>query len=843
MRKVSSLASRAAAEIQNLAERTNNTKKPTFPRPPKLKPAKTLGQNPVVSSTGKLQFNDTKFNSISACEKRFVSKPIDHRYFSEILLRKEWYLLLNHEFKAQRLILNTQTAVSILQNQENALCPLRFYVWLSNVSTSLARNQSILSALSNSLYRKGPVLLSAELIKDIRSSGCRVNEDLLCALIGSWGRLGLAKYCSEVFEQVSYLGIGPSTRLYNAVIDGLVKSNSLDLAYLKFQQMEVDNCTRDRFTYNILIHGVCKAGVVDEALRLVKQMEGLGYSPNVFTYTILIDGYCNAKRVDDAFRLLEKMKARNVRPNDATYRSLINGVFRSLPPNEAFESLLRWVNREANLPKVVYDSIVYCLCNNYLPKHAATFLRTSDEQGYVPDSLIANIALSCLVKGLDLEETCRMFEFFINRGVKVDLSPCLALVEALYKLGREGEGNRYLSWMLQEGLVTNVFSYNMVIDCFCKANMMDRAIENLGVMSERGILPNLVTFNTLIAGYCKARDVLKAREMLLMLLDHGFKPDLFTFNSIIDGLCQVNQITDAFDCYLEMVEWGITPNAITYNSLIRSVCISGHVAKAMELLRKMQIDGIQPDLYTFNALIQKYCKINKIEKAKRILASMLKLDLRPDNFTYIAFISALCESGRFLEAKELFSSMEANGCRPDAYACNSFIDALIKSGRFQEARDVWLKYKEKGITLKPMPVKSGALILEKPKMYGWNSKRRAWTFFSMGCVLFSNDETRAIEEFCSKTPIGICLSNLSVMIEWAWWFVRSIFENIGGGNLQNASSVGFRRTNVHVRISWILIAIMSQSGEEMNADFLYHFVGDRTIRASKHIVNPWSYTC
>ncbi|KAL0348612.1 UNVERIFIED_CONTAM: putative pentatricopeptide repeat-containing protein, mitochondrial [Sesamum angustifolium] len=634
MRKVSSLASRAAPEIQNLAERTNNTKKPTFPRPPKLKPAKTLGQNPVVSSTGKLQFNDTKFNSISACEKRFVSKPIDHRYLSEILLRKEWYLLLNLEFKAQRLILNTQTAVSILQNQENALCPLRFYVWLSNVSTSLARNQSILSALSNSLYRKGPVLLSAELIKDIRSSGCRVNEDFLCALIGSWGRLGLVKYCSEVFEQVSYLGIGPSTRLYNAVIDGLVKSNSLDLAYLKFQQMEVDNCARDRFTYNILIHGVCKAGVVDEALRLVKQMERLGYSPNVFTYTILIDGYCNAKRVDDAFRLLEKMKARNVRPNDATYRSLINGVFCSLPPNEAFESLLRWVNSKAIFLK--WFMIVYCLCNNYLPKHAATFLRTADEQG------------------LDLEETCRMFEFFINRGVKVDLSPCLALVEALYKLGREGEGNRYLSWMLQEGLVTNVFSYNMVIDCFCKANMMHRAIENLGVMSERGILPNLVTFNTLIAGYCKARDVLKAREMLLMLLDHGFKPDLFTFNSIIDGLCQVNQITDAFDCYLEMVEWGITPNAITYNSLIRSVCISGHVAKAMELLRKMQIDGIQPDLYTFNALIQKYCKINKIEKAKRILASMLKLDLRPDNSPTLLLLVHCASLGDFWKPKSYF---------------------------------------------------------------------------------------------------------------------------------------------------------------------------------------------
>ncbi|KAL3812291.1 hypothetical protein ACJIZ3_013559 [Penstemon smallii] len=717
MRKLSSMASRAALEIPNLAEKIKNPNKPLISRPLKVNPRKILDQNSKASLTGKHEIKDSNISSVSfsnshvlASDHKFNSKPVDHHYYSEILSRKDWYLLLNHEFKAQRLSLNVQTVVSILQNQENPLCPLRFYIWASNISAPFAKNQSIRSALSNALYRKGPVLLSSELIQDIRSSGFRVNEDLLCVMIGSWGRLGLAKYCAEVFEQVSYLGINPSTRLYNAVIDGLVKSNSLDLAYLKFHQMEVDNCIPDRFTYNILIHGVCKAGVVDEALRLVKQMESLGYSPNVFTYTILIDGYCNAKRVDEAFKLLEKMKARNVRLNDATYRSLINGAFRSLSPHKALELLLGWVNREPDLPKVVYDGILYCLCNNSLPKNAAAFLRTAEEKGYVPDGSVSNITMTCLIKGLDLGETCEIFDNLIKQRAKLDLNVCLALVESLYNSRREAKGDLYLSWMLQEGLITSVFDYNMVIDCFCKVKMMERALETLGEMSKRGILPNLVTFNTLIAGYCKVKDVIKARKLLLMLLNHGFKPDLFTFSSIIDILCQVNQIVDAFDCVSEMMEWGITPNTIIYNSLIRSLCISGDVLRAMKLLRKMQVDGIKPDVYSFNALIQKYCKINKIDKSQRLLISMLTLDLRPDNFTYFAFINALCESGRFNEAKELFSSMEANGCTPDAYTCNSFIDALVKLGKFREAQDVWLKYKGKGVALKPMSVKFGAFV-------------------------------------------------------------------------------------------------------------------------------------
>ncbi|XP_042050748.1 putative pentatricopeptide repeat-containing protein At3g16890, mitochondrial [Salvia splendens] len=716
MRKLSSLASWAAPQIQYVAAKIQIPIKPRNLSPTTLKSHKNIVQNRVVSAAGKLEFKDSSSASISPPkshisdrDQRLNSRVIDHGYLAEILSRKDWFLLLNHDFDANRGNLNATVVVSVLQNQENVLCALRFYVWISKFSASLAKNQMIRSALGNALYRKGPVLLSADLIHDIRNSGCQVSEELLCALIGSWGRLGLAKYCSEVFEQVSYLGVTPNTRLYNSVIDGLVKSNSLDLAYLKFQQMEVDGCVPDRYTYNILIHGVCKAGVVGEALRLVKQMEALGYSPNVFTYTILMDGYIKARSIDEAFRLLETMKNKKVIPNEATYRSLINGVFSSVAPVEAFRLLSRWVDSELDLPKVVFDSVICHLCGHSLAKQAADFLRKVEARGYFPNSSIANIAMTCLIKGLDVEETCQIFEHFIKRSVKVDLRTGLALVEALYRSMREEKGNQYIRWILEEGLVNSVFSYNMVIDCFCKAEMMNRALETFGMMTKKGFFPNVATFNTIITGYYKSRDVDKAREMLLMLFSHGFRPDVFTFSSMIDGLFQVNRTVDAFDCFEEMLEWGVTPNAVTYNSLIRSLCLSGNVSKAMRLLRKMQIDGIQPDMYTFNALIKKYCRDRKIDKAHRLLKSMLTLGLRPDNFTYIAFINVLCECERFHEAKGLLTSMEMNGCKPDAYTCNSFIDALVKSGRSQEAMDVWSKYKEKGLTLKP--VLSGSEVL------------------------------------------------------------------------------------------------------------------------------------
>ncbi|MFQ6664309.1 hypothetical protein Gotur_031464 [Gossypium turneri] len=96
---------------------------------------------------------------------------------------------------------------------------LRFYAFI------LPKNHN--AALANALYKKGPVLLSVELVNDIRNSGLSFTEDLICVLIGSWGRLGLAKYCAEIFGQISFLA---------------------------------DNCKPDRFTYNILIQ-VTKGGL------------------------------------------------------------------------------------------------------------------------------------------------------------------------------------------------------------------------------------------------------------------------------------------------------------------------------------------------------------------------------------------------------------------------------------------------------------------------------------------------------------------------------------------------------------------------------------------------------
>ena len=151
MRVQFSLASRASAAIRNLPEEAWNKKNLQRDTPSKVKSKKVTNfealsrgnPSPLNSQFRNPNLVSISKTPISADKRKLTIKPIDHQYISQVLSRKDWFLLLNHEVKARRIILNPQFVVSVLQNQENPLHPLKFYVWVSNIDPLFAKNQSV----------------------------------------------------------------------------------------------------------------------------------------------------------------------------------------------------------------------------------------------------------------------------------------------------------------------------------------------------------------------------------------------------------------------------------------------------------------------------------------------------------------------------------------------------------------------------------------------------------------------------------------------------------------------------------------------------------------------------
>ncbi|KAG8048943.1 hypothetical protein GUJ93_ZPchr0009g1725 [Zizania palustris] len=616
------------------------------------------------------------------------SLPADPARAASICAERDWFPRLNEEFAAALPRLGPRFVVRALRAAaagEPLLC-VRLYVWASRFGSHFARDRSVRRELGDALWRRGPVVLSARLVAEVRGCGCEVSEELLCVLIESWGKLGLGRYAQEVFVQMPRLGLKLSTAVYNAVIAASVRAGSVDSAYLRFQQMPADGCRPDCFTYNTLVHGVCRRGIVEEALRLVKQMEGEGIRPNVFTYTMLVDGFCNANRVDDAVRVLEKMKEKGVAPSEATYRTLVHGVFRCLGRDKAYRMFSEWLYREPSLHPSACHTVLYCLSKNDMAKAAVEFTKRMSSRGYLLDSTTFGTMIACASKCLDVSDQCELLDDFSENGGNPGFDVYIMIIKSLLSCKEVSKANHYLGHMVLKGLLSSVMSYNVVIDCFVKAGAVDRAVEIVRKMQEKGFQPNLVTFNTLISGYSKLGNLHNAKVVLKMLMEHGFMPDIITFTSLIDGLCHAHQLDDAFLCFEEIAEWGVRPNAQTYNVLMHALCSAGHVKKAIALLNKMKVGGITPDVYSFNALILSFCRMRKVDKAQNIFNAMVRFGVVPDSYTYNTLVKSLCDERRVNEAKEVLLARECSGSSTsDDQSYWPIVGALTKIGRFSEA--------------------------------------------------------------------------------------------------------------------------------------------------------------
>ncbi|KAK1292401.1 putative pentatricopeptide repeat-containing protein [Acorus calamus] len=504
-------------------------------------------------------------------------KPIDPNQVSEVLSEKDWFFRLKTEFPSTEGTWNPKLIVRVLQNQENPLFAFKVCIWVSDFDSELVKDESVRNSLLNVLYRKGPVVLSPELLQEIQDSGCRITEDLLCVLISSWGRLGLAKYVVDVFGQMLRLGFKPSTRIYNSVIDALVKSNSLDLAYFKFQQMPADNCRLDRFTYNALIHGVCKRGVVEEAIRLIKQMESLGHSANVHTYTNLIDGFCNAKKPQVAFRVLELMRSKN-----------------GLDLTEACKVFNAYVRQGGKPGFNTWLSIIHAFYKSGRTEDGNRYANSLALNGHLCSVASYNALIDCFVKATVMDKASEAFQEITEKGLKPNLVTFNTLISGYSKVGEANKARDILKLLLDYKLKPDVFTFTSIIDSLCRAHQMEDAFNCFTEMVEWDVAPNVVTYNILIRSLCSIGDISRSMNLLQRMKANGIKPDLFSFNALILSFCKLNKIEHAHNLFNSMLRIGISPDKYTYYVFIKVLCDSHKIEEAKEIIIAMETnDALQ----------------------------------------------------------------------------------------------------------------------------------------------------------------------------------------------------------------------------------------------------------
>ncbi|KAK9024545.1 hypothetical protein V6N11_004703 [Hibiscus sabdariffa] len=143
------------------------------------------------------------------------------------------------------------------------------------------------------------------------------------------------------------------------------------------------------------------------------------------------------------------------------------------------------------------------------------------------------------------------------------------------------------------GVSLDVYSFNILINCFCQLGRVDFGYSVLGGMLKLGVEPDIVTFSTLINGLCRQSKISQAVSLFDELVEKWYQPDLIVYSTLLNGLCKIGS-SDKAVRFLRMMEGrGFKPNIVAYCTVIDCPCKHGVIKEALDLFSEVKVKGHQ----------------------------------------------------------------------------------------------------------------------------------------------------------------------------------------------------------------------------------------------------------
>lgn len=570
-----------------------------------------------------------------------------------------------------------QHIVHLILEQKSASQALETFRWASKLP-NFSHSQNSYRALIHKLCIFRRLDIVKQLLDEMPSSiGSPPDEDIFITIVRGLGRGHMIKQVISVLDLVSKFGKIPSLKLYNSILDVLVKED-IDIAREFYRKkMMRSGLQGDDYTYGILMKGLCLTNRIGDGFKLLQLMKTRGIKPNTVIYNTLIHALCKNGKVGRARSLMNEVKD----PNDVTFNILISA---------------------------------YCHEQNLV--QALVILEKSFNNGFVPDMVSVTKVLDLMCNESRASDAFELLERVEGKGGTIDVVAYNTLIKGFCRLGKVKVGSYLLKEMELKGCLPNIDTYNTLIFGYCNCGMLDSALDLFNEMKMVGISWNFFTFDTLIHGLCSAGrmdDAYKFLELMEESKITGAHNIIRPYNSIIYGLCKSNRFDEALEFLIKMKmlfprtvdkslqilrlcdesnteeaksvyfqmkeECGIIPCTIVYTNMIHTFSQRKDCTKeALELLDEMISHGYFPQVSTVNDLISSFCRQGKVWIAEKFLKDMKARGFLPNCESYNPMITELCKKGDFQTALMSFLHMVEMGIVPDYSSWNSLVNCLCR---------------------------------------------------------------------------------------------------------------------------------------------------------------------
>ncbi|XXG59394.1 hypothetical protein AAC387_Pa04g1489 [Persea americana] len=208
--------------------------------------------------------------------------------------------------------------------------------------------------------------------------------------------------------------------------------------------------------------------------------------------------------------------------------------------------------------------------------------------------------------------------------------------------------------------------------------------------AEISVEHDIFSYNILIQAYCKMGSMHSAFLVLEEMKRNGVVPTVITFNSLLNGFYGANQIENAEKVWVEMENIGCVPDIISYNAKLRGLVAEGKTHEAMKLVNELRDRGPKPDVFSFNALIKGYCSEGNLEDAKKVYSELGINGCAPNRWTFELLIPRVIKEGDLALAAKLCHESMSQKCSINAGIVQGVVNALVEESMtmIEEAKKI-----------------------------------------------------------------------------------------------------------------------------------------------------------
>ncbi|GFY87739.1 pentatricopeptide repeat (PPR) superfamily protein [Actinidia rufa] len=400
------------------------------------------------------------------------------------------------------------------------------------------------------------------------SIGSTPDEDIFVTIVRGLGRARMIREVIKVLDLVSKFERNPSLKLFNSILDVLVKED-IDLAR-EFYRKKMMGCgvRGDEYTFGILMKGLCLTNRIDEGFKLLAAMKNHGLTPNTVIYNTLLHGLLQAlvmleRRVSVMGLLLDVVTVTKV-------IEILSNVGRV---SEAVEVLERVESKGINVDVVAYNILIKGFCRTGKTKIAFRYLKEMENKGCLPNVDTYNALISGFCEAGMLDSALDVFHEMKTAGIRLELCHPLSFLLRWEKCFRE--------------LLIGAFEYS---DSVKRAALkMQRGFYDQ--MTGEGGVPSAIVYAYLIHGLCQKGFAKEAVELTSEMFKLAYFPIASTFNALINEFCSQGKVGSAIKFLEDMIGRGCLPNIGSYSPLVEAFCTKGDFQNALSLFLQMLDKG------------------------------------------------------------------------------------------------------------------------------------------------------------------------------------------------------------------------------------------------------------